>query len=48
VETRANYVLVGSSVLAAIAAVIIFVFWLGRRPVEQARGCLVTPTSPDR
>jgi phospholipid/cholesterol/gamma-HCH transport system substrate-binding protein len=29
-ETRANYVLVGSSVLAAMLAIVIFVFWLGR------------------
>ncbi len=29
-ETRANYVLVGSSVLAALAAIIVFIFWLGR------------------
>lgn len=29
-ETRANYVLVGVSVLAALAAIIAFAFWLGR------------------
>jgi phospholipid/cholesterol/gamma-HCH transport system substrate-binding protein len=29
-ETRANYVVVGTSVLAAFAALIIFIFWLGR------------------
>jgi phospholipid/cholesterol/gamma-HCH transport system substrate-binding protein len=28
-ETRANYVLVGGSVLAAIFAIVVFVFWLG-------------------
>jgi len=28
-ETRANFVLVGSSVLAALAAIVVFVFWLG-------------------
>jgi phospholipid/cholesterol/gamma-HCH transport system substrate-binding protein len=35
VETRANYVLVGSSVLAAIAAIIIFIFWLGRNQLSK-------------
>jgi phospholipid/cholesterol/gamma-HCH transport system substrate-binding protein len=35
VETRANYVLVGSAVLAAIAAIIIFVFWLGRNQLSK-------------
>jgi phospholipid/cholesterol/gamma-HCH transport system substrate-binding protein len=34
-ETRANYVLVGSSVLAAIASIIIFVFWLGRAELNN-------------
>ena len=34
-ETRANYVLVGSTVLAAIAAIIIFVFWLGRSELNN-------------
>ena len=34
-ETRANYVLVGSSVLAAIAAIIIFIFWLGRNQLSK-------------
>ena len=34
-ETRANYVLVGSSVLAAILAIIIFVFWLGRSQFDN-------------
>jgi phospholipid/cholesterol/gamma-HCH transport system substrate-binding protein len=35
VETRANYVFVGASVLAAIAAIIIFVFWLGRNQLNK-------------
>jgi len=35
VETRANYVLVGTSVLAAIAAIVIFVFWLGRSQLSK-------------
>jgi phospholipid/cholesterol/gamma-HCH transport system substrate-binding protein len=35
VETRANYVLVGTSVLAAIAAIIIFIFWLGRNQLSK-------------
>lgn len=34
-ETRANYVLVGTSVLAAIAAIIIFIFWLGRNQLNK-------------
>ncbi len=34
-ETRANYVLVGTSVLAAIAAIIIFIFWLGRNQLSK-------------
>jgi len=35
VETRANYVLVGFSVLAAIAAIVIFIFWLGRSQLSK-------------
>jgi len=35
VETRANYVFVGFSVLAAIAAIIIFIFWLGRSQLNK-------------
>jgi len=35
VETRANYVFVGFSVLAAIAAIIIFIFWLGRNQLSK-------------
>jgi phospholipid/cholesterol/gamma-HCH transport system substrate-binding protein len=35
VETRANYVFVGTSVLAAITAIIIFVFWLGRNQLNK-------------
>jgi phospholipid/cholesterol/gamma-HCH transport system substrate-binding protein len=35
VETRANYVLVGTSVLAAIAAILIFIFWLGRNQLSK-------------
>jgi phospholipid/cholesterol/gamma-HCH transport system substrate-binding protein len=35
VETRANYVLVGTSVLAAIAAIVIFIFWLGRNQLNK-------------
>jgi phospholipid/cholesterol/gamma-HCH transport system substrate-binding protein len=35
VETRANYVLVGTSVLVAIAAIIIFIFWLGRSQLSK-------------
>jgi phospholipid/cholesterol/gamma-HCH transport system substrate-binding protein len=35
VETRANYVFVGFSVLAAIAAIIVFVFWLGRSQLNK-------------
>ena len=34
-ETRANYVLVGFSVLAAIAAIVIFIFWLGRSQLSK-------------
>jgi phospholipid/cholesterol/gamma-HCH transport system substrate-binding protein len=34
-ETRANYVLVGSSVLAAIASIVIFIFWLGRAELNH-------------
>ena len=34
-ETRANYVLVGTSVLVAIAAIIIFIFWLGRSQLSK-------------
>ena len=34
-ETRANYVLVGTSVLIAIAAIIIFIFWLGRSQLSK-------------
>ena len=34
-ETRANYVFVGFSVLAAIAAIIIFIFWLGRNQLSK-------------
>ena len=32
-ETRANYVLVGLSVLAALAAIVAFIFWLGRAEI---------------
>jgi phospholipid/cholesterol/gamma-HCH transport system substrate-binding protein len=35
VETRANYVFVGTSVLAAIVAIIIFIFWLGRNQLNK-------------
>jgi phospholipid/cholesterol/gamma-HCH transport system substrate-binding protein len=35
VETRANYVFVGFSVLAAIAAIVVFVFWLGRSQLSK-------------
>jgi phospholipid/cholesterol/gamma-HCH transport system substrate-binding protein len=35
VETRANFVFVGFSVLAAIAAIIIFIFWLGRSQLSK-------------
>jgi phospholipid/cholesterol/gamma-HCH transport system substrate-binding protein len=35
VETRANYVVVGISVLAAIAAIIVFIFWLGRNQLSK-------------
>jgi phospholipid/cholesterol/gamma-HCH transport system substrate-binding protein len=35
VETRANYVFVGASVLAAITAIIIFIFWLGRNQLNK-------------
>jgi phospholipid/cholesterol/gamma-HCH transport system substrate-binding protein len=35
VETRANYVFVGSSVLFAIAAIIVFIFWLGRNQLSK-------------
>ena len=34
-ETRANYVFVGTSVLAAIVAIIIFIFWLGRNQLNK-------------
>ncbi len=34
-ETRANYVLVGSCVLAAIASIILFIFWLGRNELNH-------------
>jgi phospholipid/cholesterol/gamma-HCH transport system substrate-binding protein len=34
-ETRANYVLVGSSVLAAIVAIVVFIFWLGRSELNH-------------
>ena len=34
-ETRANYVMVGSSVLAALATIIVFVFWLGSRQLSH-------------
>ena len=34
-ETRANYVLVGSSVLAAIATILVFIFWLGSRQLSH-------------
>ncbi len=34
-ETRANYVFVGSSVLFAIAAIIVFIFWLGRNQLSK-------------
>jgi len=35
VETRANYVFVGFSVLAAIATIIVFIFWLGRSQLSK-------------
>jgi phospholipid/cholesterol/gamma-HCH transport system substrate-binding protein len=35
VETRANYVFVGFSVLAAIAAIMVFIFWLGRNQLSK-------------
>jgi phospholipid/cholesterol/gamma-HCH transport system substrate-binding protein len=35
VETRANYVLVGSCVLAAIATIVVFIFWLGSRQLNH-------------
>jgi phospholipid/cholesterol/gamma-HCH transport system substrate-binding protein len=35
VETRANYVFVGFSVLAAIAAIVVFIFWLGRSQLSK-------------
>jgi len=35
VETRANYVFVGFSVLAAITAIVIFIFWLGRSQLSK-------------
>jgi phospholipid/cholesterol/gamma-HCH transport system substrate-binding protein len=35
VETRANYVFVGFSVLGAIAAIVVFVFWLGRSQLSK-------------
>ena len=34
-ETRANYVFVGFSVLAAIATIIVFIFWLGRSQLSK-------------
>jgi phospholipid/cholesterol/gamma-HCH transport system substrate-binding protein len=34
-ETRANYTIVGVSVLAALAAIAIFVFWLGRAGFDK-------------
>jgi phospholipid/cholesterol/gamma-HCH transport system substrate-binding protein len=34
-ETRANYVLVGSCVLAAIAAIVIFIFWMTRNELNN-------------
>ena len=34
-ETRANYVFVGTSVLAAIVAILIFIFWLGRNQLNK-------------
>jgi len=34
-ETRANYVLVGACVLAAIATIVAFVFWLGRHQLRH-------------
>lgn len=34
-ETRANYVFVGFSVLAAIATIIVFIFWLGRNQLSK-------------
>jgi phospholipid/cholesterol/gamma-HCH transport system substrate-binding protein len=34
-ETRANYVLVGSSVLAAIAVIVVFIFWLTRDTLNK-------------
>ncbi len=34
-ETRANYVFVGFSVLAAITAIVVFIFWLGRSQLSK-------------
>ncbi len=34
-ETRANYVFVGTSVLAAIVAILVFIFWLGRSQLNK-------------
>jgi len=34
-ETRANYILVGSCVLAAIASIVVFIFWLGRNELNH-------------
>jgi phospholipid/cholesterol/gamma-HCH transport system substrate-binding protein len=41
-ETRANYVLVGSCVLAAIASILIFIFWLGRSELSHKESTYYT------
>jgi phospholipid/cholesterol/gamma-HCH transport system substrate-binding protein len=41
-ETRANYVLVGSLVLASILAILIFIFWLGRSQFHHAKDVYYT------
>lgn len=41
-ETRANYVLVGCCVLGAIAAILIFVFWLGSNQLNKQQDTFYT------
>ena len=41
-ETRANYVLVGVSVLAALAAIVVFAFWLGRSEFNKQEDTFYT------
>jgi phospholipid/cholesterol/gamma-HCH transport system substrate-binding protein len=41
-ETRANYVLVGSCVLAAIASIVIFIFWLGSNQLRNQQDTFYT------